>query len=162
MKQEPFYINNRMTPRLEDLIRTISTFEEFEERFSDEFLADDDRVGNYLRELMRNYDKDYATVSQEAGLDRSYVGNIINGKKNNPSRNALLAICLTIGTTIDEVQYLLKYAGHAPLYVRRKRDVVIWFGFMKHKSVTDVDIDLHNRGYQLIKKNPKNTTASST
>lgn len=150
--EEVFYINNKMTPRLEELIRTMKTFDEFEQKFSDEFLADDDRVGNYLQDIMFKYDKDYATVSKGAGLDRSYVGNIINGKKNNPSRDALIAICLTVGTTIDEAQYLLKYAGHAPLYVRRKRDVVIWFGFMKNRSLDDVDTDLYDRGYKTLKK----------
>ena len=79
-----------------------------------------------------------------AGLDRSYVGNIVRGRKNDPSRDVLIAICLAIGTTVDEAQHLLRYAGHAPLYVRRKRDVIIWFGFMKRKSAIDVNIDLSN------------------
>ena len=152
MNQEPFYINNRMTPRLEKLIQTINTFEAFEAKFSDEFLADDDRIGNYLQKLLWQYDMDQAYVSKLAGLDRSYVGNIVRGKKNNPSRDALIAICLVLRTTIDEVQYLLKYAGHAPLYVRRKRDVIIWFGFMKHKSIDEVDNDLYARGYKTFRK----------
>lgn len=150
--KEVFYINNKMTPRLEDLIKTMDTFEQFEQMFSDEFLADDDRVGNYLQEILWKYDKDAATISRYAGLDRSYVGNIIRGKKNNPGRDSLIAICLAVGTNIDEVQYLLKYAGHAPLYVRRKRDVVIWFGFMKHKTIDDVDADLYARGYKTFLK----------
>lgn len=152
MSQEPFYINNNMTPRLEDEICGIDSFEEFEARFSDEFLADDDRVGNYLQELLWKYDQDQAKTSKLAGLDRSYVGNIVRGKKNNPSRDALIAICLVLKTTVDEVQYLLKYSGHAPLYVRRKRDVIIWFGFMKHKSIDSVDIDLYERGYKTFRK----------
>lgn len=151
MQEEPFYTNNTMTPRLEELIRSISTFEEFERQFSDEFLADDDRVGNYLKELVWKYDQDYSAVSLAAGLDRSYVGNIVRGKKNNPGRNALIAICLALHTTVDEVQYLLKYAGHAPLYVRRKRDVIIWFGFMKQKSLDNVDLDLYERKYKPLK-----------
>ena len=150
--KEVFYINNKMTFSLENSIRTVDTFEQFEQMFSDEFLADDDRVGNYLQEILWKYDKDAATISRYAGLDRSYVGNIIRGKKNNPSRDSLIAICLAVGTTIDEVQYLLKYAGHAPLYVRRKRDVIIWFGFMKHKTIDDVDADLYARGYKTFLK----------
>ena len=149
---DTFYINNKMTPTLEMLIESVDTFEEFEAKFSDEFLADDDRIGNYLGQLLNKYGRDHATISREAGLDRSYVGNIVRGKKNNPSRNAVIAICLTIGTTVEEVQYLLKYAGHAPLYVRRKRDVIIWFGFMKCKSLDEVDSDLLARGYKPIFK----------
>ena len=92
-------------------------------------------------------------ISQEAMLHTSYVGNIINGKKRNPSRDALIAICLAIGTELEEVQYLLKYAGQAPLYVRRKRDVIIWFGFMKHMTLDEVDENLMQRNYRLLTKN---------
>lgn len=153
MDQDCFYKNNRMTPTLEQLIERIGTFEEFEEKFSDEFLADDDRVGNYLQQLVWKYDWDAATLSDQAGLHRSYVGNIIRGAKNNPSRDALISICLTLGTTVEEVQYLLKYSGHAPLYVRRKRDVIIWFGFMKQSGMRTVDRILYERGYATLNKN---------
>lgn len=141
-----------MSSTLEGMIKNIDTFDEFEKKFSDEFLADDDRVGNYLEKLIWKYDRDFSSVSYKAGLDRSYVGNIVRGKKNNPGRDALIAICLEIGTTVDEVQYLLKYAGHAPLYVRRKRDVIIWFGFIKHKELREVDYDLYTRGYKTFLK----------
>ena len=151
MKYEPFYINNNMTVCLEHMIDRISTFEEFEDKFPDELLNDDAKIGNYLKELLWKYDKDQSTVSRKAGWGRSYVGLIANGQKTNPSRNALIAICLTIGTTVEEVQYILKYAGKAPLYVRRKRDVIIWYGFMKHKTVDEVDDILYERGYELLK-----------
>lgn len=145
-----FYVTNKMTANLEHAIKRINTLEEFEKAFPDEFLKDDDRVGNYLQELLFKYDKTASGVSEKANIHRSYVGNIINGKKKDPSRDILLAICLAIGTTLDEAQYLLKYAGKAPLYVRRKRDVIIWFGFMKQKSVTDVNLDLYNRKYKTL------------
>ena len=88
----------------------------------------------------------------EAGLARSYVGNIINVKKNNPGRDALISICLVIGTDLCEVQYLLRYGGQVPLYVRRKRDVVIWFGFRKKRTLMQVDEDLYNHGFRTLMK----------
>ena len=153
MREDAFYINNHMTARLEHFIREISSLEEFEKRFPPEFLNDDDHVGNYLGHLLDKYDKKASVISQEAMLHTSYVGNIINGKKRNPSRDALIAICLAIGTELEEVQYLLKYAGQAPLYVRRKRDVIIWFGFMKHMTLDEVDEKLMQRNYRLLTKN---------
>ena len=149
---EHFYISNKMTPTLEDFIAKIDTIEEFEERFSEEFLNDDDHVGNYLGELLWKYDKKESVISNEAQLHQSYVGNIVNGKKRNPSRDALICICLAMGTTVEEVQYLLKYAGHAPLYVRRKRDVIIWFGFMKNLNLDLVDQQLRERNYKPLLK----------
>ena len=56
-------------------------------------------------------------------------------------------------TTFEEAQYLLKYAGHAPLYVRRKRDVVIWFGFMKGQDLDTVNATLIERGMQPLIRN---------
>lgn len=152
MYKDVFYINNKMTPRLEDQIEELGSFEEFEAKFTDEFLKEDARVGNYLDQLLGRYQKDAATISKLAGLDRSYVGNLVRGKKNNPGRDALIRICLALGTTVEEAQYLLKYAGHAPLYVRRKRDVIIWFGLMKKKSIFDIDSDLDAHGYKTFHK----------
>ena len=146
--RDSFFIRNKMTLALEDMITRIDTLEEFEQTFSDEFLDNDDHIGNYLAELLWKYDCKASVVSTSAMLTHSYVGNIVNGKKRNPSRDALICICLTIGTTVEEVQYLLKYSGQAPLYVRRKRDVIIWFGFMKKMSLDEVDAKLRERGYK--------------
>ena len=148
MKEEVFYRNNRMTASLEQFINKYKSFEEFEREWSDELLNEDTRVGSYLNTLLIKYDKAAAAVSKDAGLAFAYVGNIINGKKNNPSRNVLISICFAIGTSFEEAQYLLKYAGHAPLYVRRKRDVVIWFGLMKHQDLRTVNDLLVERGMQ--------------
>ncbi len=143
-----FYINNRMTAPLEKIIEKMDSLEEFEAAFPTEFLSSDDHVGNYLDTLLCKYDKRASAVSQDAMLAASYVGNIVNGRKRNPSRDALIAICLVIGTSAEELQYLLKYAGQAPLYVRRKRDVVIWFGFMKGMSLCEVDQKLRERDFK--------------
>ena len=145
MRNDSFYITNRMSMTLEDMIERVETLEEFEAKFSAEFLANDDHAGNYLNQLLWKYNKKASVVSQEAMLTHSYVGNIVNGIKRNPSRDALISICLTIGTSVEEVQYLLKYAGHAPLYVRRQRDVIIWFGFMRQMTLDEVDSNLRER-----------------
>ena len=147
---DSFYITNRMSCTLEDCLNNVNSLEEFEERFPSEFLDNDDHIGNYLGDLLWKYDLKAAAVSEDAGLHASYVGNIVNGKKRNPSRDTLIAICLAIGTTVEEVQYLLKYAGQAPLYVRRKRDVVIWFGFLKHMSLSEVNEKLYERGFRMV------------
>ena len=152
MHGESFYNGNGQTVTLEMMIKSIDSLEEFEKKFPSEFLANDDQIGYYLRELLWKYDQKASVVSMNAMLAASYVGNIVNGKKRNPSRDALISICLAIGTTVDEVQYLLRYGGQAPLYVRRKRDVVIWFGFMKHMRLEEVDEKLRERGLKPLIK----------
>ena len=150
--EDSFYINNSMSAPLEAMLGRCRSLEEFEKAYPSEFLDDDAHIGNYLDQLLMKYDKKASVVSNAAGLTHSYVGHIINGKKRNPSRDALIAICLTIGTTVEEVQYLLKYGGQAPLYVRRKRDVIIWFGFMKHMGLDEVDEKLEERGFKKVSR----------
>ncbi len=149
---ERFFVSKYESIQLERAITEDMTLEKFEKLFPPEFLDDDRHVGNWLEGLLNDYNKKASVVSEEAGLATSYVGHIINGRKRNPSRDALIAICLAIGTNLKEVQDLLKYAGQAPLYVRRRRDVVIWFGFMKKMSLDEVDENLTKRGYRPLVK----------
>ena len=88
-------------------------------------------------------------------LATAYVGNTINGKLKNPSRDALISICLTLQATVDETQELLKCAGKAPLYVRKKRDVIIWYGLSKKESLDVVDENLKARGLEPLCKKEK-------
>lgn len=160
--EETFFYNaNNMTVPMETYIKRCNSYDEFEARYLEEFVGNDDRVGRYLEKLLWKYDKNQATISELAGLNRAYVGNIVRGRNNDPSRDVLISICLAIGTTVDEVQHLLRYAGHNPLYVRRKRDVIIWFGFMKKRSVIDVNIDLDNHGCPLLMPKRKDATDGS-
>ena len=50
--RDSFFIRNKMTSTLEDMITRIDTLEEFEQTFSDEFLDNDDHIGIYLAELL--------------------------------------------------------------------------------------------------------------
>ena len=75
-----------MTVSLEHFINKYNSFEEFEKDWSDELLNEDARIGDYLNSLLNKYDKRAAAVSKDAGLAFAYVGNIINGKKNNLCR----------------------------------------------------------------------------
>jgi len=61
-------------------------------------------------------------------------------------RDPLICIAFAVGATVEELGYLLKYAGLAPLYVRRKRDVIIWFGLMKGEALETVNNNLIDRG----------------
>ena len=153
MGKDFFFRSKNTSIILEGSLPQYDSLEDFEKDFPDDFLKEDSKTGDYLLYLLGKYDKAASAVSDKAGLSFSYVGLITSGKKNNPSRDALIAICLAIGTTFDEVQYLLKAAGQAPLYVRRRRDVVIWFGFMKGQDIETVDKNLYARGMKpLIKK----------
>ncbi len=151
MRPDFFYDNHELgTMKLEHYLSKFNSFDEFERQFPDEMLKDDCRVGDYLKQLLFKYDMKPSVVSDLAGKSFSYLGNIINGKRHNPSRDSLINFCLVMGTTLEELQCLLKYSGHQPLYVRRKRDVVIWYGIMKKESIDTIEQNLIDRGLRSL------------
>ena len=153
-EDEDFYFG-KTSVSLEFYVEKAANYEEFCRMWSDEMLDSDVRIGSYLRELLDKYDKNKSTVSEDAFLATAYVGNVVNGHLKNPDRDALISICFAIGATFEETQKLLKYAGHQPLYVRRKRDVIIWFGLTKGQSLCEVDDAIIRNGLAPI-INPKN------
>lgn len=158
MSDFEFYRGKYESITLESILVGCKDFDEFERVCSDDLRMADRRVGVYLAKLLDKYDKKASVVSVETGRSSSYVGNIINGINNNPSRDLLISICLYIGANVEETQYLLKYAGHAPLYVRKKRDVIVWFGLTKGEDLDTVNENLTRRGLSpLYKEKDKDT-----
>lgn len=138
-----------------DIERALSSghfksLEDFEEYFEREMLCEKEkRFPAFFGQLVDKYGYPDSRLSEEAGLATSYVGLIRNGRKN-PSREVILRLCLVMGCDIDETQHLLKYAGHAPLYIRRKRDVVIWYGIMSGMTLDAVEQSLIDRGMKTL------------
>ena len=62
-----FFYMGMTTMTLEGAIRNIDTFEEFEKKFTEDFLDDDKQVCYYLAELVRKYDAVCTAVSEKAG-----------------------------------------------------------------------------------------------
>ena len=146
MEKEKFYEHKYPSISIQHYISQCNSYDEFEKVFTDDLINEDNRIGHYLQQLLWKYDKKASILSVEAMQSHSYVGKIINGQNNNPTRNVILCICLALGATLEETQYLLKYSGHAPLYVRKKRDVIVWFGLTKNESLDTVNDNLINRG----------------
>ena len=147
-----FFKHKYPTISIEHMIDSINSFEEFEKIFSDEILNEDIQVKNCIEKLLINHEANAATISKKAGLAIGYVGLLQNGNKTNPSRDTLLKICIACEATVDETQELLKVAGCQPLYVRRKRDVIIWFGLRKGLDVEKIDDELYAHNLKTLNK----------
>ncbi len=64
-------------------------------------------------------------VIERSGLNREYAYHIFSGLKKNPSRPKILALAMAMGLNLEEVQYLLRYAGLGLLYPRNQWDAII-------------------------------------
>lgn len=147
-----FFKHKYPTIDIERMVDHFDSFDAFEKCFSDELMDENLLMADFLYKLFE--DKGYAAsnVSQGIGLSPSYVGKIISGDKKNPTRDVLLAICVYIGASVEQTQILLRYSGKAPLYARRKRDMIIWYGLKRKMSLLDVDNILEARKFKILYK----------
>lgn len=147
-----FYEHRYPTISIEHAVERMETFEEFEKFFTDDLMDENLLLARYLYHLLDRYNVSANKASLMIGKSHSYVRKIVNGDELNPSRDILLALCVYLGTTVEEAQILLRYSGKAPLYARRKRDAIIWFALKKHQKLDDLNIYLDNNGYPSLSK----------
>ena len=79
-----------------------------------------------------------ADLARRANISEVYLHQVFSGRRS-PTRDRLLCICIALEATVDETQQLLKQAGYAQLYLKRKRDVVISHGLLHHHSFHQIN-----------------------
>ena len=68
---------------------------------------------------------DMSRVITDSRINKNYVYNIVNGKKLNPGRDKVIALCLGAHLTLDETDLSLEICGHCRLIIESERDVRI-------------------------------------
>ena len=149
MPNEVFFQSNKTSVMLEGLLRQCESFDQFEQICSDDMLNSDCRTSIYLMRLLDKYGWKTAAASEAAEMSTGYLGLIINGKRN-ATRDILIRVAIVIGATVEETDYLLKYSGYSPLYVRNKRDVIIWYDISKKEKLSVINTNIKRRGLELL------------
>ena len=78
-----------------------------------------------LERLLEKYKLTKAELIKLSNLQSSYGYQILNGTKEKPSRDKLLALCVAMKINFDEVQKVLTLAQCGILYPRNIRDSII-------------------------------------
>lgn len=130
-----FFMHKHRTIDIARQIKSMNTFKEFDDFYTDELIEGNVLLQEYLSELLTRYEMKAEIVSIKIGYSHGYVRKIAMGDRLNPRRDVLLAICTYIHATVEETQLLLRYAGQQPLYARRKRDAIIWFALEKGQNL---------------------------
>lgn len=159
MSNEVFFESNKTSIMLEGLLRQCESFDQFEQICSDGMLNSDCRTSIYLMRLLDKYGWKTSAASEAAEMSTGYLGLIINGK--NATRDMLIRVAIAIGATAEETDYLLKYSGYNPLYVRNKRDVIIWYGISKKEKLSIINTNIKKRGLEPLYGDEKTATDSS-
>lgn len=76
-------------------------------------------------------------------LSKSYVYDILNGTKRNPSRDVVLLLCIAVHADRKQTRRLLEKYGHRDLYAKDTRDIII-ATYINNK---EYDIDRINDDY---------------
>lgn len=77
-----------------------------------------------------------ANVIRKLNIDRNYGYLILNGTRT-PTRNCLIQISIILGLDVEQIDYLLRLAGKAPLYVRNVVDARVFYAVNHHMEYFD-------------------------
>ena len=102
-----------------------------------------------LTRLLEKYNLSKSEVIKISNLQASYGYQILNGTKENPSRDKLLALCIAMKINFDETQKVLTLAKCGILYPRYLRDSIIISSINKQSGLQklnqllcDMDMDI--------------------
>lgn len=105
--------------------------------------------GDYLLSLIDRKKIKKKEIINYSNLSRSSFFAILSNQRK-PTRDKLLAICLTIGASLEETNNLLKYAFHNPLYPRDLRDSVIIFCINNRHNLIQTNAYLYELNIDII------------
>lgn len=128
-------------------LKSEKNLEDWQRRNREEFTA---TLAEYLEKILAEKNLSKHEVIERSGLNREYAYHIFSGKKNNPSRPKILALAIALALNLDEVQYLLRYAGQGILYPRNQWDAVIISAVEQKLSVMQTNELLHDLGETLL------------
>lgn len=90
-------------------------------------------------------------------ISKSYIHEIIGDKKNNPSRDITLILCIAAHMDRKTTRKVLENYGHRDLYVKDTRDIII-ATYINNKDFDLCSIDEELDRHQLPTLNPDRVT----
>lgn len=133
-------MGHKSTEDINEMLKSRKSFGNFIEENQDEFI--DTSLSQDLSLFISKTSLSLADVARLSGVEKSYVSGIFSGKRKNPSRDRLLAICLAMQLSLDEVKALLKNNSYPPLYPRIIRDSVISYALVNRHSLSSLNSQL--------------------
>lgn len=140
----------KTTGELLDILKNKSSCAEIQEEISTEQITES--LADCLNKLVAERDVKPADVMRRSGLKKAYFYSLLDGSRENPSRDVLIQLGFGFEMSFDEVQEFLKHRGAAQLYPRIPRDGVIIFCFQRGMSLVECDILLQENGEALLTK----------
>lgn len=94
--------------------------------------------GQYFQELCRKYNTNPSQLSGYCGKSKSYLYKCSANDKI-PSKKVVVLIGIALKATLEEINTMLKCAGHKELYPKNMWDAIIIFGLNKGYNIYEID-----------------------
>jgi len=121
-----------------------------DDKEAEQFIKDHSGAGSlhgFLNGLMAEKDITIPALIESSGISRNYIYNILSGKRTNPSRDKVIAICIGLGASFSQTNKALELVKQSALYPRDERDARIAIAINQCvQNVTEVNIMLEKNG----------------
>ena len=104
--------------------------------------------GDLFSELCKKYQVKPSQLQLITPISKSLFYAVLNDTKK-ASKETVLLMGLKLGVSVEELNELLKVAGHKELYPQKIDDAIILFGLKNKRSVSEIDEELKRRGSKL-------------
>jgi len=109
----------------------------------------EESVSEILKRYMEEKGFSRTDVIARSGLNDIYAHQILAGKRR-PSRDKLLCLCFGLELNAEQVQCMLRDCGYVPLYVKKRRDSIILYAFLKSMSLIELNELLYEEKEELL------------
>lgn len=109
----------------------------------------EESVSEILKRYMEDKGLSRTDVIARSGLNDIYAHQILAGKRR-PSRDKLLSLCFGLELNAEQVQCILRDCGYVPLYVKKRRDIIILYAFLKSMSLIELNELLYEEKEDLL------------
>ncbi len=110
------------------------------------------KLSEFLKKVTEERGMKPSEIMRRSGLKKSYFYQLLDGTRENPSRDTLIQLGFGIGFTLDELQEFLTNRGAAQLYPRIARDGIIIYAVQHGLDIIDCDILLAENGEKTLMK----------
>ena len=90
-----------------------------------------------------------AVLARQSGMSETYLHQIFSGRRK-PSRDKIICLCIGMELSIEETQKLMKDAGFAPLYLKNRREAIIYYGILNHQSIEKINDKLFDKNEKTL------------
>ena len=129
-------MNKSMNELMNEL--TSLKYKEELEQWLEEHKQEHKSFGQYFQELCKKYHTNPSKLNSRCTKSKSYLYKCSSDVKV-PSKKVIVCIGIALQATLEEINTMLKYAGHKELYPKNMWDAVIIFGLNKGYTISEID-----------------------